>query len=152
MEAIKIPTPEQAMVLLRRAVSAKGSDFVYNEGGENSCHYFEDGNGKTLAEGVNPEDLNPGCIIGQMLADAGLDPVAEPEVARVIEGQDILTLAGQNTWYVGQGKPVLIEAPPVVIEMLNQAQRAQDEGQSWGEALRVARAVQRGYELTLAHA
>lgn len=152
MEPIKISTPEQAMVRLRQAVRAKDSNFVYNPDGDYSCHYFEDDDRQTLADGVEPADLKPGCIIGQMLADAGFDPAAEPEVAKDIEGQDVKTLAGANPYYVSQGGLVLIEAPPLVVEMLAQAQTAQDEGQSWGESLRVARAIQRGAELAQVNA
>lgn len=151
MEAIKIASPAEAMQRLRRAASAKGHNFVYNESGENpSCHYFETDDKQTLNDGADPADVKPGCIIGQMLADAGLDPVAEPEVVKAIEGQDVKTLAGGNSYYNRSGKPVLIEAPPVVVEILAQAQRAQDDGESWGEALRVALAVETGYHLARA--
>jgi hypothetical protein len=149
MEPIKISSPGEAMMLLHRAVSAKGTDFVYNESGENSCHYFEDDNKNSLGTGAQPTELKPGCIIGQVLANAGFDPAAEPDLARSIEGNDVGTLARGHAY---GNFPPLIQAPPVVIEMLLHAQRAQDEGESWGTALRVAHAVQRGAEQAQANA
>lgn len=139
MNKIVIADVTEARLLIRRAVREKGEDYIYAEVPGEDCHYFEDENKHTVADGAEPTKVKPGCIVGHILAYKGFDPAADPEVARRIENFDVYALAGVSP-YGGSVDPdrVVIEAPRDVVQMLKAAQNCQDDGHTWGEAARQA--------------
>ena len=105
-------TLERARDLLARAVGTQGRDFIYNPGGQGTCHYTP------LPQTVtdDPRRLT-GCLIGVALDLAGFTG------HRGIQGRvsvvhsrfpDLMTLAARDYF--------------------SAAQRSQDGGSTWGSA------------------
>lgn len=114
--------------LLAEVVADMGEDYVYpdelREGGvEGACYYVVNG--------------QPACIIGHVLARAGLldHPVA---------------VGNWNAMRLGVAGLDVDTAPPVTTvdaaRVLAAAQSTQDDGDTWGEALRCAQ--ERAAEVT----
>lgn len=97
---------EEARVIMRSLVLAKGEDYVYPRANSGSCSYFE-------------ED-KPSCIVGHLLAVLGVDSDS------VTEGESAYALVPAHF-------PATAD---YVVEGLNEAQRVQDTGSTWGEALK----------------
>lgn len=107
--------------LLTEAVAEKGADYVYvNKDGK-----LADGTGEVECHYVHGDQ--PGCIVGNVLHRAGvpLDVLGEYEA--------------QNIDHLSQS---LLTAEPRVKLLLNHIQAHQDVGVPWGEAVRLALAVQ----------
>jgi hypothetical protein len=110
----------QALDLLDRCVAERGCDYAYAprwtaHGGYSTCQYVHDG--------------EPDCMIGLALAKSGM-PV---EALRML-GSD--RLAGL---YSAHRLPIDLTLGALAV--FRAAQRAQDEGQCWGVALRQARLI-----------
>lgn len=131
-------TTENVLDLLEKAVEDRGIDYVYpndqkdpNEYGKEQsvCRY--------VFRGPRGELQGPGCILGHVLATAGV-PVkvmAPYDVAsngQTTPGVDLL----RNLFQQG-----LIEYDHNVDTMLEAAQSTQDNGSTWGEAYNSARHV-----------
>lgn len=107
--------------LLAEAVAEKGEDFVYvdefgqqaDESGYVRCHYVHGD--------------QPGCIVGNVLHRAGV-PLDE-----------LGAYEAQNAGDLFQG---LFVAEGEAVRLLNAVQSRQDLGVPWGEALRLALALQ----------
>ena len=114
-------TAEKARELLARAVAEKGEDYVYEwqEGAYTyACMYFHGD--------------QPGCIIGHLLAYQGV----KPEDLGDYNTWDVGTLAEQDLDVGTLAEQGLIDAPLPVVKALAKAQLAQDDGATWGEALK----------------
>jgi hypothetical protein len=132
MTETTVPAPDsidvkQALALLEQAVATQGEDFVYNPGGEGSCHYSP-----------NPEiyyhddpQAQTGCLVG---------------VALRLVGIDLGDLNGSisSLWDVALDNGEVPEVRALTndaVRVMQRAQSRQDTGATWGEALNTARAV-----------
>lgn len=110
-------TTEDALRALEEAVAEKGEDFVYerveNGHGFLTCQYVVGG--------------APSCIAAHALVRLGV-PVG-----------DLASLEGQTP--SGLADAGVIDADAEAIKVLDQAQSAQDAGETWGAALATARWV-----------
>lgn len=107
-------TPSETLDLLRRAVEAKGPDYVYvePEGDVAACLYVHDG--------------QPSCIVGHVLNYCGLLGLAEENKAP----SNIRALREH------------FDSAALVV--LDAAQEIQDNGEPWGEALACAEVTAEG--------
>lgn len=105
-------TEQYVLRLMEEAVALKGSDYVYGhipadeDDQAGSCRYIVDG--------------QPSCIVGHVLVAAGVEPA---EVTRHEGGAAFSIVPHLTGW------------PQEVVDALDSAQKAQDGGLSWGEAL-----------------
>ncbi len=117
-EPITVDAP-RAVELRAEAVTQRGGDFVYehhNDGGTIACYYVWRG--------------QPDCIAGNALHRAGVSI----DALSTIEGCTITTLrAGPDAGVLGG-----VRFSKAAIGVLYAAQDAQDQGLSWGEALKQA--------------
>jgi len=107
-------TVEQARAALTQAVEQRGADYVYNMV-NGTCVYNDNG---------------PSCIVGQAVYN--IDPelfnrLAEEESERRGNDGDGLVVGGIES----------LEFDFVAKQALGEAQHAQDNRKSWGEALEV---------------
>ncbi len=106
-------TLEQTLAWLNQAVAERGADFNYRQAyyhASDACFYVED-NGDGTSE--------PGCIAGYVFALAGIPPAE----LRAEEGASAYSAAGR----LGFALPARWA--------LDRAQKVQDAGGTWGEAL-----------------
>lgn len=121
-------TYDRAVELLDRAVAEKGEEYVYEipySPGE--CAYFH--------------DERPGCIVGHVLAYAGLE-------RDDLRGRESLTFPGalRGDLNVMAGPDSLAEygvlsADDRTVTLLAEAQSKQDEGTPWYDAVEVAKGL-----------
>lgn len=135
-----------AVSALAHAVEEKGYDFVYEKFAGHGCayvHYSEtiDDQGRSIKT-----DLEPGCLVGSALIYLGVKP--ESFFNTRLSGSPINT--GHDAFqachalkYIGE-----IEYAPGVTEIFQQAQSVQDDGKTWGEALKAAKV--KAYDMLLA--
>lgn len=128
-------TMDQTLVWLRRAVAERGNDFdyckTYKRGKQSGENPFGTSNADNCryVEGIDGGIPEPGCIAGHVFHQAGvsLEDLVKHEY----------TSAGVAAPKLGFTKPA--------SEMLHLAQRIQDRGGSWGEALTAAETWARGF-------
>lgn len=110
-------TTEDALRALEEAVAEKGEDYTYprvpDKNGYPSCYYVVDG--------------APSCIAGHALRRLG---VPLPALTQ-FEGTVPSGLAAAGAFDAEEG----------ALDALDEAQRIQDQGGTWGEALAEAREV-----------
>lgn len=113
VRAPQIITYEVAKTLLERAVEEKGEDYVFRPRNDNGYWYF------------NPEDGTPGCIVGHVLHYKGItvEDIGELNVAC---GVGMLKDHG------------VIEADSQTMDLLENAQTEQDQGETWSNAVKDA--------------
>ena len=117
-------TAETALELLERAVQEKGPDYVYPK----SDTQDEDGDGDYVCLYRNA-DGSPSCIVGHVFNYLGVLP-------KVGEGRSARQAVMDLGLVTGKWNPT--------SEILQTAQRDQDAGATWGEALAAAREVYAG--------
>ena len=123
-----VPDVPQVRELLASIVEEKGPDYVYerlaDEDATGDCFY------------VNHQDGTPSCIAGHLIMKLGVPASAflayEGTSADVV--WDVL-VAGSKDVAIGVHTPPEQYTP--IARALKQAQRVQDDGGSWGNALRV---------------
>jgi hypothetical protein len=116
---IDLTNTAEVVELLNRAVAEKGADYEYpRAGGE--CFYFE-------------PDGTPSCLIGNVLAQKG------------VKLEDFVVIEDGQPWDLNSGESVFsldaygfIKTTGETQDILTRAQRMQDDGYSWGEALDLA--------------
>ena len=122
METREILTAERVWELLDNAVADRGADYVYPKQDDlpygNVCLYWHPGD--------NDGAGGPGCIVGHVLTQLGVDP----DTLQQHEGDSAFHLLMEDEVY-----PTTLEA----ARILSDVQRRQDEGFSWGEAVTSAR-------------
>jgi hypothetical protein len=113
-------TLERAVEALTEIVEAEGRDYVYsNPYNEGSCQYFHvDPDKIQFAIDVQEEDLQPGCLVGQVLVRLGVPKLA------IYPYND-----------VGVDSIVGLDIDDDALEVLSAAQEVQDDFQPWGAAL-----------------
>jgi len=130
---------EKALALLKRAVEERGADYVDpNAGGEIPCTY------------AYPDDsgvIHPSCIVGHALYYAGVRDETLRDVADVGDASEL------RGWFTEQYREGIIdeevEITPSAATLFLVAQRKQDLGRTWGEALNDAqRHYDEGYDAT----
>ncbi len=134
---VQIESGPEALRLLKQAKDSKGWNYRYRnpeDSGSRQCRYFEEGG-------------EPGCIVGHVLHNLGYRPRYEGEGddryrVDTIEGNPVAHLVVKG----------VIEAPRVVRDMFTAAQRAQDDGATWGTSLDLAETVLNAYEAGQANA
>ena len=102
----------RALELLAAAVQQRGERFVFVAGRHQSCLYASDG--------------GPQCLVGRCLSLAGVDE----------DDLDALGGHGVRELYDRGGLPVRLTLGALVV--FDAAQRGQDRGYAWGEALEYA--------------
>lgn len=123
---------DRAVELLRQQVERVGAEYVYQlPANERQCVYFD-------AAGC------PSCIVGYVLADLGVSVGGVHESGRT-PGSQFDMGNGIAIAAVDVDGVALTEGARSVLAM---AQRAQDQGETWGEALE--RAVARADSLRMA--
>lgn len=142
MTAITIDK-DKAIELLEKQVEKKGADYVYPY---SNCVYFADE--QMYDQDYNPVDVEEGtplCILGNVYADLGLtvDDLLVNDGGR----------HGEEHWVPGQGgsigesecdvlpDPNKVTITGAAMDVLGAAQSAQDHRNTWGEALKAAKAV-----------
>ena len=115
-------TFEQALAGLEKAVRLKGRSYKYEP------PVVDDADGLTMCMYFETDSGQPSCIVGHVLADHGvtlesLGPANADETVGSLVASDVLALDART------------EA------LLVRAQQEQDNGTSWGEALRQAKAT-----------
>lgn len=111
-----------AIALVRDAIAEKGEDYVYQKV-NNTCVYS-----------VNGE---PSCLVGEVLIRHGVEANWFDETSSNSEpAEDVARMAGADYDF---------EAPFSTRAFLSNIQASQDEGISWGDALRMALKGQYGY-------
>ena len=120
-------TPERAMELLREVVAEYGEDFVYTK----VVLVPKEDSDWILPECVYQEDGAPSCLVGHVLSRAGFSSEDLIQFDSVGSSADFLKMdAGEETE---------TDALPLrTAWILVGAQQVQDEGNTWGEALRNA--------------
>lgn len=110
-----------ARKLLAEAIAERGEDYVYKspEGPGGECVYIEKNEAGALA---------PSCLVGCVLVGAGVPAKMMLEV----EGQHAEAALGQ----LASDFDTYPFTDPIVIAGLNRAQAKQDDGDTWGDALR----------------
>lgn len=116
---------DRALALLREVVDEYGHDYVYRQ----VAHRLPDGRSKPMC--VYADDGRPSCLVGHALHRAGVT-VAELDrmLGQIGEDDDEL--------------PERVTLTGLAAEVLAEAQMAQDQGITWGDAL--AQAVARRRE------
>lgn len=118
-------TREAVNVALDHAVEKRGEDFVYDadklfpDGSHhNSCRYAD-------------YDGNPSCIVGEVIHE--IDPELFKEIAEYfnIEGFQVIVAMGLRMNLPGSAARL-----PSLFHELDEAQRRQDAGATWGQARR----------------
>lgn len=113
--ALTAISAELAEQLMEAAVNQRGADYVYRKDGSGGpaggCYYFVEG--------------EPSCIIGTILSYLGVKP------SQVQEGSNAES----------QVKSLFPDTSDVVVDALNEAQKKQDLGFTWGVALAEFRAI-----------
>lgn len=126
--AYELLTAERALTLLRAAAADRGPDSVYvNQHGERAGRATPDAAVTTYVDctyvhGTGPT-ARPGCIVGEVLHRAGV-PL---DVLRTYEGSSIGTF-GQDARLTDEDAQEILQA----------AQREQDLGRTYGQALTAA--------------
>ena len=116
-----------ALGALSGVIEKFGADHVYDSEGLAGCWYTAlDQNG----------NLEPACIVGQALWGLGVDP----EVIENLNEPGIITCDDNRTTLQSAG----IVVSDAAYNVLREAQRVQDQGGTWGEALEAA---QVGYQV-----
>ncbi len=140
METIK--SPEHALALLKRAVDERGADHVANLYVMAPDHFadalvpagtvVERGSEEALALNTGCRYFTPGtgtpdCIAGTALSYLGAGP------GQLIEGSGIGAMIRDGSFT----DPLQLDRVEVnhIAVIMEAAQMAQDEGQTWGEAL-----------------
>lgn len=126
---------DQALELLERAVATQGEDFVYTPYPMAGCYYHP--LPAQQAAGDTDPRVKTGCLIGVALRLAGVDLSG----VRVSVGVAWRTPVSSSGAPEGWQSRVTEDA----VNALQAAQRRQDAGGTWGEALAAARAA--GYPL-----
>lgn len=110
----------KAQALVEELIGEFGDGFVYEQI-NSGCVYTHEG--------------EPSCLVGQVMARAGLDPMDLETLLKSScrEGDYFYTI---NTFLASEG---IFEADEEAEEFLGALQKYQDEGASWGEALRWVR-------------
>jgi hypothetical protein len=116
-----------AMSLLAEVVSDFGEDHIYEN----------DGLQAPLASCVNVADGQPSCIVGHVLVRAGIPVSTFYENNAVETGMYGTYSAFKN------GVADITEGAYMILAA---AQRAQDDGHTWGEAYEAAQTVERAYD------
>lgn len=116
-----ILTKHRALALLEAAVAERGDDYVYPEelknGPGHTCQYFLDGQS-------DPEDAGkPGCIVGYLLHGLGFT------------ADDVSSWEGNASSTVLRWLGVTVD--PELDQALAEAQDYQDNGGTWGKAVRL---------------
>lgn len=111
---------ERARRLTQEVVAARGHDFVYNKDGVGQCSYIP------LPDDPDPGKRETGCIVGEVLKLAGVDPRE-------------LTLTG-TVVHTCQGRQHLVHLTREATTYLQIAQTVQDRGGTWGIARSAAEA------------
>lgn len=120
-------TKDNLIPALKRAVALKGADYRITNG---VCQYVnQDG----------PE-LQPDCLIGHALVDLGVPMEKFLGDAVIGEVETWINACKISTLLPSGVLNVKVEDPKVITAM-SAAQRLQDDGGSWGEALKAARLV-----------
>ena len=98
--------------LMEEAVALKGEDYVYEKrytaSGWDACDYLRDG--------------QPSCIVGHVLVAAGIEPTLLGEHEGSSAWSVVPQVAPEN-WDQG------------ITDALDAAQKRQDDGLTWGDAL-----------------
>lgn len=118
----------KALELIEGVVKARGEGFVYRESDRDCCGY---------ASCFYVFDGKPSCIVGQALADAGVD-VAAIFAGRLANEQDICTLADSKRY---RNFHAAVELTPDAVSVFDIAQCRQDDGDRYGDVLKAAQAV-----------
>jgi hypothetical protein len=113
---VNIETAQQALELLEQAVATRGPDYRYPlrpaaSGQSDACRYVWDG--------------EPDCLVAVALSLAGWSVAELREIEAFGQIGNLPHPDARISWQA--------------IEVLRCAQYAQDEGTSWGDALRSAR-------------
>ena len=113
---------ERAVELLRKQVEAKGTDYEYEAPASiGRCVYFDN-------------DGCPSCVVGYVLADLGVTLGGVHEIGRdpgsPSDSGNQIAISAVNV----DG----VQLTSGARHVLATAQRAQDNGQPWGEALNLA--------------
>lgn len=111
-------TLEQARVALKQAMETQGPDFVYNPGGQGECWNVPM---KSYPEG-SPKRIT-GCLVGLTYPILG---VAEKRYTEDNVGRGVMGILNDYL------------ASVEVITYLLEAQMAQDQGMTWGDAYAAA--------------
>lgn len=119
----------EARTLLVRAIEEKGADYIYPRSKSEQCLYQEyeiedewtsTEDGEKYVKYANP--TGPSCIVGHVAYYKGIDP----KVLLDFEGSNASNMIRQAEMFTSIG----------VREALTAAQTIQDEGGTWGDALR----------------
>lgn len=97
--------------LMEAMVNKMGEEYVYDA--EDGCHYVREG--------------QPSCIVGHVLAEAGV-PL---DMIQQHEGRSALVMVPDLTSWGDKHAPIILA--------LDEAQHAQDHGNTWGDVLEVFR-------------
>ncbi len=106
---------------LDEAVAEFGEDYVYSQGDYGSCDYVRDG--------------APSCLVGQVLAKAGVPLERLKEADQGQHGGGVAA----NDLIVGLGEEGVLSYDSQVIRLLFEAQYRQDSGYTWGASVQLAR-------------
>lgn len=118
-------TAERTLELLDKAVEERGQDWEY-PGQGSECVYFVD---EDVQQDFPGSEVGaPACIVGFVLNELGitLDDVAEAN-----QGAGVKTL-------IDSFLPEILTVEPEAVELLIEAQTAQDTGTAWGTAVEQA--------------
>lgn len=102
-------TYEDVVLGFKRAVEAKGEDYVY-DGVSGACSYFE------------PVDQTPSCLVGHVLADLGYT------------AEDLVGYNYSNVTDLVRERVLEVDRNETLV-MLRRAQNLQDTGSTWGVAV-----------------
>jgi hypothetical protein len=130
---------EQARDGLRKAVEARGADFVYPD------EWRAGGSGFGYCVNFDAETLEPRCIIGYVLWLNGVVPDSEDDLGDPV---DKLTRLGPE-WPEDDYGPAPLKVDTKTFLMLYRAQNMQDDGKTWGDAVMAAEKTAEAYERNL---
>ena len=112
---------EQAVLALKKAVAEKGENYVYQRlskaNGVGHCVYFN-------------ADRSPSCLVGHVLADAGLEPLEYTSIANSTAISRLETLG------VVEFADRDLNGRSRTLDLLLATQSRQDCSWPWGEAVK----------------
>lgn len=125
-------TLAKAQSMVEQAIAEKGADYVYPKSGGGACTYVDVEYVDELDYYSNEKTYEKGCLVGHIFIDAfnlDMQELAEGYVNN--EGSDSFV-----SWLTEQGH--ITKADKSAVEYLNNLQRSQDAGRTWGEAHEMA--------------
>lgn len=127
----RVPTVEETLETLRAVVSEKGPDYVYHA---KDGHPFPD---DVPIKCMYAHGDVPGCIVGHVLHRWGVPLEAFQSVEGISASAAVANFFPYNFMTLDQVN--------AVSRVLGSAQRQQDNGRTWGEALTAAEYTAREY-------